>query len=586
MIKFKSVSLRNFLSYGNNTTVVLLERLGTTLILGENTDSTSDGKGGNGVGKTTIVNAIVFALYDRVISGDITKDELINNINKRNLEVSVEFSVGTTEYMVRRERKAKEGNNVYLYINGEDKTPDSAAKTNAAIIDIVGMPFEMFVRIVVFSAQQKSFLELPVRHPTQANQTDFIEELFGLTTLSTKADMLKLDIAEVERAITAEKARISMVEQELSRHNLQIDATKKRLLAWEASNELNIANLQQKLGMLGGVDVAGQQILLRELKAAEKYRQEIIANRKTLASEKTTITSQIATTTKELESLKHHTCPYCLQDYADAATKSEKVSTQLDAYNQAHQQLVDDITVCTETLVEVDDTIADIKSRITVDNIEELIQINAESGNIAARISELQQEVNPHFDALDDLINANIATVDYDVMNALTEKQEHQKFLLKLLTKKDSFVRKELLDTNIPYLNARLQHHLSFLGLPHKVEFTKEMTASISQFGQPLGFGNLSAGQRARVNIALSLAFRDVLQQLHQVVNICMFDEVLDVGLDGVGIIAAAQLLKRVAKDDEISMFIISHKSEVENMFDSTITVQLSKGFSYIKDIV
>ena len=584
-IEFVSISLRNFLSYGNNTTVIQLQRPGTTLIMGENLDSTTDGKGGNGVGKTSIINAIVFALYDRAVS-DMPKDDLINITNKRNLEVSVEFKVGTTEYTVRRERKAKEGNNVYLFIDGEDKTPDSAAKTNAEIMRILGMPFEMFVRIVVFSAQQKSFLELPSRHPTQANQTDFIEELFGLTTLSVKADMLKLIIADTERNITSEKARITMLEQELSRHALQVESAKRRVVTWEGTNQQTIIDLQSKLDKLGEIDVAGQQGLLVQLRAAEKSLADQVTITTKCSQEYKQIEAKLLELRNELRQLEHNQCPYCHQDFTDTQAKILSVKTKIDDHNtrmfevdELMEKTVDDIAMIRES-------IADLKSQITIDNIEELIEINAQSGNIKDRIVELTDGVNPYLDPLDELQNAQLDAIDYTYMNELTATQEHQKFLLKLLTKKDSFVRKELLEKNIPYLNARLQYHLGFLGLPHKVEFTQEMTAAISQFGQTLGFGNLSAGQRARVNIALSLAFRDVLQQLHQKINICLFDEVLDIGLDSVGIVAAAQSLRRISKDDAVSIFIISHKSEVENMFDSTITVQMSKGFSYIKDSI
>jgi DNA repair exonuclease SbcCD ATPase subunit len=122
------------------------------------------------------------------------------------------------------------------------------------------------------------------------------------------------------------------------------------------------------------------------------------------------------------------------------------------------------------------------------------------------------------------------------------------------------------------------------LGLPHKVEFTHEMAARISRLDRELDFGNLSAGQRARVNFALALAFKDVRQNLHTKINVCMFDEVLDIGLDTLGVQAAARLLKRKARDEGLSLFIISHRDEIDRAFDNTITVQLSKGFSYIKE--
>jgi DNA repair exonuclease SbcCD ATPase subunit len=109
------------------------------------------------------------------------------------------------------------------------------------------------------------------------------------------------------------------------------------------------------------------------------------------------------------------------------------------------------------------------------------------------------------------------------------------------------------------------------------------MTATISQFGRVLDFGNLSAGQRARVNFALSLAFRDVLQNLHPKMNICMLDEILDTALDSLGVQAAAKLIKQKARDENLSMYVISHRDEIDSVFNNKMTIQMSNGFSSIK---
>lgn len=113
-IEFLSLSIRNFLSYGNNTTIFPLSKLGTTLIVGEDLDYTSEGTGGNGVGKTTLINALAYAVYDKPVS-DISKDKLVNNINNKNMEVTVDFKIGEDLYKIKRERKSKvgaAGNNV------------------------------------------------------------------------------------------------------------------------------------------------------------------------------------------------------------------------------------------------------------------------------------------------------------------------------------------------------------------------------------------------------------------------------------------------------------------------------------------
>jgi DNA repair exonuclease SbcCD ATPase subunit len=500
------------------------------------------------------------------------------------MEVVVEFKVKENHYIIKRQRKTSTPSGVYLFVNGEDKTPDSAANTNIEIERILGMPYELFVRIVVFSATHAPFLDLPTRHATQANQSDFIEELFGLTALSQKAELLKLMVKDTERDLTSEKATIANLEQEHTRHKAQVESAKKRVLNWEITNETTIDNLKAKLEQLSEIDVAQQQSLLQTQREIDTDLSGLITTQRTLERDKRDLATKLKEFTNESKHLTDSKCPYCLQDFQGSKDRLKKVLREISTVNKAigdNSAALDDVFAKVSTLSSKH---KEIKAQIVIDSLEELITIDTQCDMTRKRIVELESTVNPFIDPLDEILAETLPVINYDHVNELDKTLEHQKFLLKLLTRKDSFVRKELLDRNIPYLNARLQHHLTFLGLPHKVEFTHEMTAAISILGRTLDFGNLSAGQRARVNLALSLAFRDVLQQIHQHINICMFDEVLDVGLDAVGAHAVVQLLRKVAKDEALSMYIISHKSEFEGMFDNTMVIQMNKGFSYVKE--
>ncbi|MBD1461687.1 hypothetical protein H8H65_13945, partial [Staphylococcus aureus] len=129
--------------------------------------------------------------------------------------------------------------------------------------------------------------------------------------------------------------------------------------------------------------------------------------------------------------------------------------------------------------------------------------------NIRERVEELKVEVNPHADTLASLKAVSLDTVNYDDINALQREIDHQNFLLKLLTKSDSFVRMSLLNQYMPFLNGRVQYYLQMLGLPHVVEFQEDLTAKIAHNGVEMKFGNLSTGQKARVDFAFSVAFKD-----------------------------------------------------------------------------
>lgn len=585
MLKFHSVSMRNFMSYGAVTTIVELDNTGTTLIVGEDLDNTSNGQGANGVGKSTIINAIAYAVYDKPIS-NISKDNLVNNINKKNMEVAVEFTAPNGKrYTIKRTRKTKAGaagNAVFVYEEGKDITPDSVSNANELIIKVVGIPYELFVRIVVFSASHTPFLDLPATSHYAANQRDIIEELFGLTLLTQKAELLKELIKDTEGRLATNKAKIEVLEKDHERYNTQMKSAKTRVINWETTNSETIAELEAKLTSVASIDIPAQQKLHNQLAELKIALSEALEEQRLVETAIKNHTKKHTKLEGELEHLHDDKCPYCLQAFADSTAKVAEIDASIASIDAELERLEGEAVAINENVTTITHQHKDVKGQIVVSNIDELVGIANQSANIIAKIEELKVAVNPYLEPLDELVDMPIEPISYEEINKISKEIEHQKFLLKLLTKKDSFVRKTLLNKNIPFLNQKLQGYLTAMGLPHKVEFTHEMTAFISQFGYPLDFGNLSAGQRARVNLALSLSFRDVLQNMHTKVNICMLDEVLDHGLDAVGVQSAVKMLKKVSREEKLSMFVITHR-EVDSAFDHTMTIQLSQGFSYVK---
>jgi hypothetical protein len=535
---------------------------------------------------TTVVNAICYGVYDRPISR-INKDNLVNNINKKNMEVTLEFTKDKKTYIIKRARKQKvgaAGNTVHLWEDGKDITLDSVDHTNSLIEKIIGVPYELFVRIVVFSANHQPFLDLPVKSQTGPNQTDIIEELFNLTMLSEKANVLNKMIKDTDQKIEIQKTRIEGLEREHIRHQQQLENAKKRVTTWEINNKQQIATIQQKLDSIRNIDLETEQNLHAALDEIGSKLSKAIEEQKTTEREHRLLSQSLHKAENELVHLQDEKCPYCLQQFADAGSKIAETKQKADQHRQTIQQHTDKLAELKVSIQTFTIEYKSLQAQLTIDNLDELMEVKNQSVKYAEKIAELEAAMNPFIEPLEELENMALGTIDYDELNKLTKLSEHQKFLQKLLTKKDSFVRKALLNKNIPYLNSRLNSALTTLGLPHKVDFTHEMTASISQLGRPLDFGNLSNGQRARVNLALSFAFRDVLENLHTKFNICMLDEALDVGLDDIGVQMAARFLKKKARDERISLYIISHRSEVDGIFDRTMTVQMNKGFSYIKE--
>lgn len=562
MIKFLKIMFRNFMSYGKVMTEFNFDLPGTTLIMGE-----------NGSGKTTILNALVYCLFNKPIN-DVNLDELINNTNKKDMFVAIEFEKNGVMYRIERGRKSPKAGFVRLFEDGKEKT---TADIEARIEQIIGMDYSMFVRIVVISATQLPFLDLESKH-----QVAFIETLFNLTILSLKAAILKDLIKDTQSDIQIQQTKIAQLEQQYIRLQEQIAAAKSRAVNWVQNNERTITQLQTDLEKIAQVNFEEQQGFHKRLAELKQEVREVENEKRTLERTIKEQTTAVSKFTIELDSLQKSQCPYCKQPFINTKDRIEVCARGIDenkvqvTENQTYLQATESLFA---NLVKKQ---KEIEQQITVTNLDSLVKIRDQSQATKQKIDMLLEATNPHLEALGDLENTKLDPIEYTEINGFTKRLEHQQFLVKLLTKKDSFVRKAFLNRNLPFLNTRLQHYLGELGLPHKVEFTFDLDAKISQFGHEQSFGSLSNGQRARVNLSLALAFRDVLQALHTPINICMFDEVLDVGLSTIGVQAAAAMLKKKAKEEAISLLIISHRDEIDTAFDRTITIKLDSGFSKI----
>ena len=585
-IKILNVTIRNFLSYGNNTTVIDLDKgTATTLIKGEVVDEGAINGGSNGSGKTAILNALTYAYYDATIS-DMSKDDMVNDVNNKNMEVTSTFDIGDGfRYRVERRRKMKAGaagNSAALFQidqdnNEVDITPHSVQLLNQKIEQLLGITYELFVRIIVFSATNIPFLQL-----SSTVQKNFLEELFQQTILTKKADLLKAQIKDSENTIKTLQIKIDHVIAEQQRHQQLITQTNNRITQWNETNNLNMLSITKKLKQLNLIDVDEQQLFHQQSK---QLLQEIKDNKLLLNTQTNSLietNKSIEYNKKQIDQLEKDICPYCNQEYKTGHDKIQQLQQEVIHLTNQLPEIQNNI----KQLQDIEDSLKarynTVVNLITTDNIDELIKNKNETEQLQNKLLDLSDAVNPHLETLNDLNAVNTPVVDYTDINKAAKILEHQKFLLKLLTKKDSFVRKAILNKHLPMLNKRLQHYIKNLGLPFVVEFTHEMTATISKFGKTRSFGNLSNGQRARVNIALSFAFRDVLQAIHKKINMCILDEVLDVGLCPIGVTAAAKLLKQIAKDENISLYIISHRDELQDMFDHILKVQFKEGFSNI----
>ena len=206
--------------------------------------------------------------------------------------------------------------------------------------------------------------------------------------------------------------------------------------------------------------------------------------------------------------------------------------------------------------------------------------------NLQKQIADKSAEVDPYGEQIEEMQGQALQIIDYNVLNELTRLQEHQDFLLKLLTSKDSFIRKKIIEQNLSYLNARLTHYLDRIGLPHTVVFQNDLTVSIEELGRELDFDNLSRGERNRLILSMSWAFRDVWESLYQPINVLFIDEMIDSGLDTQGVENALALLKKMSRERHKSVWLVSHRDELAGRVENILKVVKENGFtSYSTDI-
>jgi Holliday junction DNA helicase RuvB subunit len=188
---------------------------------------------------------------------------------------------------------------------------------------------------------------------------------------------------------------------------------------------------------------------------------------------------------------------------------------------EEHTQLLSELEVAFEAL-----GVLGKPPKMFYDKEEDAIQHRTTIEGLVTQIDSKKTEIDPYAEQIDEMTNQALEEISYDTLNDLTKLQEHQEFLLKLLTSKDSFIRKKIIEQNLSYLNARLTHYLDRIGLPHTVVFQNDLTVSIEELGRELDFDNLSRGERNRLILSMAWAFRDVFESLYTPINVLFIDEI------------------------------------------------------------
>ena len=574
------------MSVGNTTQAVNFDRDDLTLVLGENLDLGGDDSGArNGTGKTTIINALSFALYGNALTS-IKKDNLINKTNSKNMMVTIDFEKDGETYRIERGRKP---NTMKFFVgNSEQEITDDAQgdsrETQAEIERMLGMSHDMFKHIVALNTYTEPFLALKAN-----DQRTIIEQLLGITLLSEKADKLKEQNKATKDSIIQEEFRIKAVGDANKRIEEQIEAVKRRQTLWINKHAEETEKLQSGIEELQKIDIASEIQAHQAFKAWDQTRKDINELSSAISRTKLDLGREEKTISKistEIVSLENHTCHTCGQEFHDAKHQQVLGSKQGEL-SGAIQAKEEHATLLAE-LQQTHDGLGKLGPRPVTfyDKESDAIHHQASVDSLIKQLATKQAETDPYAEQITEMQTTAVEEISYDTMNELANLRDHQDFLLKLLTNKDSFIRKRIIDQNLSYLNARLGQYLDRIGLPHTVKFNNDLSVSITELGRDLDFDNLSRGERNRVILSLSWAFRDVWESLYQPINLLFIDEMIDSGMDSSGVENSLAILKKMSRESSKSIWLVSHKDELAGRVNNTLHVVKEAGFTtYSTDI-
>jgi DNA repair exonuclease SbcCD ATPase subunit len=441
------------------------------------------------------------------------------------------------------------------------------------------------------------------------------------------ADYDELSKIDIEKELLSHKDLA--VYNEKKKQLEQYDAILARQIAWKQKRDSDVTALQKQYDTLSHINIVDELQAHYDLKVYNAAKLELESLDKTIKALEASLKKDQALVTKlqeEIKTLEDNKCYACGQDFHDenhasvinnkrdllTISEGELAQTQNDLEkNKNSIYVLGDKPVthyATETeAIKHSSELERIQQQIATRNAEEdpysdqligndivlpvmpvtIYDNEAEAvehrtivANLEKSIATKAEESDPYSEQITDMEKQALQEINFDRINELTKYGEHLKFLQDLLTSKDSFVRKKIIDQNLSYLNSRLTNYLDKIGLPHTVVFKNDLSVEITELGRELDFDNLSRGERNRLILGLSFAFRDVWENLYYPINTIFIDELIDSGMDTVGVENSMAILKDMSRRRSKSIWLVSHREELAGRVPQVLKVVKENGFT------
>ena len=566
MLIFKKLRYKNFLSSGDTFTEIDFLANNTNLIIGS-----------NGAGKSTILDALTFVLFNRPFR-KINKPQLVNSVNERNCLVEIEFSNNNRDYLVRRGIKP----NIFdIEVDGKllDKRGDDRDNQVTLEENILKVNYKSFTQIVILG----SSTFVPFMQLSAAHRREVIEDLLDIRVFSSMSSIVKDRIRTIRDELKLLDLKRSSLKEKGEMQAKFIDDITKR-------GEANIDNkretikqhmIEQQQLQESCVEVLAQiETLNNELEELKGAGDEL----RKLGGMKGKIQQKITTLSKNHKFFNDNTsCPTCTQDI-DETLRQTKL-TELGAEAKTLKTGYLDLEKAIETeevreanFTEVSGNVLDLNRKLTSNNTN--------ISNIHKNISNLETEVESIRDSIDNQGEAkellySIATklsAVTDTRSELNSEMESYKFLNELL--KDGGVKTNIIKKYIPLINKHVNKYLQMMEFYINFNLDEEFNETVvSPIHEKFSYSSFSEGEKMRIDLALLFTWREVARVRNSVnTNLLVMDEVFDSSLDGFGTEEFLKIIRYVVKDANI--FIISHKTELHERFDNVLKFEKERGFS------
>ncbi len=568
MILFKTIKWRNFLSTGQHFTEVDFTQNSTNLIVGT-----------NGAGKSTILDALTFSLFGRPFR-KINKPQLINTVNEKDCIVEVEFTIGTAEWKVVRGIKP----NIFeIHRNGEVLDQASASVDQQKWLEqtVLKMNYKSFTQIVILgSSTFVPFMQLPAAH-----RREVIEDLLDIKIFSSMNTVIKEKIRQIREEVkTLELKKESLFDKVEMQRNF-IEELENRGNAKINDNQKKIANLDTEVGIYMRENSSLEESIFKYIKEQEEVTGAADKLRK-LGNLKGKISQKVLTITTEHKFFTENmVCPTCTQEI-DETFRLYRIT---DAQNKAKE--------LQSGYQELEETIKSEEERERQFNIlsKEITKLTHEVSQNNTKISGCQRQIRD--------FESEIQTLTNQLKNKNTEheklesfRETLQKTYDELAVKKDSInyydfaygllkdggVKSKIIKKYLPLINQQVNRYLQMMDFYINFTLDEEFNETVqSPIHEDFSYASFSEGEKMRIDLALLFTWREVAGFKNSVnTNLLILDEVFDSSLDGFGTEEFLKIIKYTIKNANI--FVISHKTGLDDKFDNVIKFEKVKGFSRI----